>query len=763
MNEVERQITLETNAVIEGVQRYKRALKSATVGASKAGPQFLRRYFTPLADAILSRQAEMRLLRKGAPLKIATPLSSLDAEELAVITLQCVCSMIGAQEPDQRKPHLTWVALGLGKSCRRQWFLNQIRASGLTRDKPDAAFWKRWSEAGWSAPDVDFHLGQALIDLAVDIGIFVITLEERKKKGKKGPRNLLGLSEPAKQWLKDVYQSQELLATPVYSPMIVKPVPWQGLQGGAYLTNKTTDDIQLVKHHDNRNIIEALSNANLDKVFTAVNAIQETPWRINSDIYSIMLEAAKSTLPQTLMKKLPEDVGHTILRSDQKEVCETLKRDVFYFPHFLDFRGRAYPIPRAIHPQHDDIARSLLEFAIGNPLGHQGVRWLQIHLANTFGKDKESFEDRMKWAEENDALIRDSSTKPLSGMRFWMNADKPWSFLAACIEWDRYKIAGPTLVSHLVVSVDGTCNGIQHLSALARDEVCGTLVNLIPNEGAEVKDIYQIVADLAAECVQRQAADGNVEARDWQENVMEAGRFDREIAKPATMTTPYGVTEEGMVFQLLGKELKRSFTNKLTNPKRGAEYLAKVLANCIAQVLGKANDVRNWLRDDVAKVLAGANKGIRWTSPIGFPLVIEERTFKMRRIRITRSGKPDLRFWIPNRDIPQQIDEEAQTDGIVAHLVQSLDAAHMMLTVNRLHAEGISSFAVVHDSYGVHACHVDRMNTVLREEFVSMYENDLLDLFITEQRRNSGIHLKPPPKRGDLDLSLVLNSPYFFC
>ena len=54
--------------------------------------------------------------------------------------------------------------------------------------------------------------------------------------------------------------------------------------------------------------------------------------------------------------------------------------------------------PRAIHPQHDDIARSLLEFAVGNPLGHHGVRWLKIHLANTFGKDKESFEDRIKCA-----------------------------------------------------------------------------------------------------------------------------------------------------------------------------------------------------------------------------------------------------------------------------------------------------------------------------------------------------------------------------
>ena len=45
----------------------------------------------------------------------------------------------------------------------------------------------------------------------------------------------------------------------------------------------------------------------------------------------------------------------------------------------------------------------------------------------------------------------------------------------------------------------------------------------------------------------------------------------------------------------------------------------------------------------------------------------------------------------------------------------------MMKTVIGLHSEGILHFAMVHDSFGVHACDIDRLNRVLREEFVAIH------------------------------------------
>jgi DNA-directed RNA polymerase len=92
-----------------------------------------------------------------------------------------------------------------------------------------------------------------------------------------------------------------------------------------------------------------------------------------------------------------------------------------------------------------------------------------------------------------------------------------------------------------------------------------------------------------------------------------------------------------------------------------------------------------------------------------------------------------------------------------------MDAAHMMLTVNRLHAEGLRHFAMVHDSYGVHACDIDLLHRILREEFVRIYSEPVLLKFLAEQRQaNPGIDLPEPPPAGNLDIRRVLESPYFF-
>lgn len=86
-----------------------------------------------------------------------------------------------------------------------------------------------------------------------------------------------------------------------------------------------------------------------------------------------------------------------------------------------------------------------------------------------------------------------------------------------------------------------------------------------------------------------------------------------------------------------------------------------------------------------------------------------------------------------------------------------------MLTVNRLHEEHLKHFAMIHDSYGVHASDVDQMNRVLREEFVRIYSEQVMARFLREQRTaNADIELPEAPLQGDLDITAVLHSDYFF-
>src|SRR5262249_51784449 len=160
--------------------------------------------------------------------------------------------------------------------------------------------------------------------------------------------------------------------------------------------------------------------------------------------------------------------------------------------------------------------------------------------------------------------------------------------------------------------------------------------------------------------------------------------IDRDLVKPATMTTPYGVTRGTMYEELLETDAIKS----CINPPECARYLAKVLEESIPEVAIEAGKIMVLLRN-VARILAKANRPVAWTTPTGFYVVHGVR--EPKAVRVTTS---DSTFTIYADDEKRKIDWRKQVDGIVAHFVHSMDAAHMMLTINRLYADGIRHFAM---------------------------------------------------------------------
>ena len=426
----------------------------------------------------------------------------------------------------------------------------------------------------------------------------------------------------------------------------------------------------------------------------------------------------------------------------------------FYFPHQLDHRGRAYPVPQVVNPQSDNAGKALLEFADGKPLGERGACWLAIHIANCYWKkNKVSFAKRLKWVNDHEAEIIALAKDPLGPHRIRDEAGKPWMFLRACLEWKRYREEGPDFVSHLPISVDGSCNGYQHLSAMGRDPIGGSATNLTPGDDPEDDpwDMYQETADHACIHIMIDAKYGSGDDREAALELLD--KVDRSGVKHATMTTPYGVTRETIYKQLLEQE----FVKSCKDPKKCARYLAKVLVECIPEVAVQAGIIMTYLRETTGKV-AKANRVMMWTTPTGFVVIHENR--EPKEVRVATS---DWTFVLYEQDATRKIDVRKQVDGIVAHFVHSLDAAHMMLTVNALVAAGLHHFMMVHDSFGVHACDIDLLNRVLREEFVRIYSQPVLQNFLNEQRAaHPDINLPEIPPTGTLDIRQVLSSPYFF-
>jgi len=188
-------------------------------------------------------------------------------------------------------------------------------------------------------------------------------------------------------------------------------------------------------------------------------------------------------------------------------------------------------------------------------------------------------------------------------------------------------------------------------------------------------------------------------------------------------------------------------------------YLAGKLEECIAKVVDPEAKLKDWLRS-VASAQAGKNKGVSWISPSGFPVSQEA-------VVMTKHSPAGMTI----RKRTTKIHKAKQQRKIVANFIHSLDAAHLMRTIDTLRAQGLGDFGVIHDGYSVHACHVEVLQRVLREEFVEMYSKPVLEEFLKQQRVQDSApqSTKDCPKFATLLETMSFNildvkrSLYFFC
>jgi hypothetical protein len=63
--------------------------------------------------------------------------------------------------------------------------------------------------------------------------------------------------------------------------------------------------------------------------------------------------------------------------------------------------------------------------------------------------------------------------------------------------------------------------------------------------------------------------------------------------------------------------------------------------------------------------------------------------------------------------------------GLVPNFIHSFDAVHMQMVILELNKRGIEDIWSVHDSFGVHACHVEEMREIVKQTFVELHREPL--------------------------------------
>ncbi|XP_076919074.1 DNA-directed RNA polymerase 1B, mitochondrial-like [Bidens hawaiensis] len=572
-----------------------------------------------------------------------------------------------------------------------------------------------------------------------------------------------------------------------YMPMLLPPVNWTGYNRGGYLFLPS----YIMRTHgakQQRDVVKRTPKKQLESVFEALNTLGSTKWRVNRKVLGVVdriwasggriadlvdrddlpLPEEPDTYDETEIKKWKWKVK-TIKKENRERhsqrcdielklaVARKMKdEDGFYYPHNLDFRGRAYPMHPYLNHLGSDLCRGVLEFAEGRPLGDSGLKWLKIHLANVFGGgvDKLSYDGRVAFTEQHLDDIFDSSDRPLEGKRWWLNAEDPFQCLATCMNLtEALRSSSPeTIISHMPIHQDGSCNGLQHYAALGRDKLGAAAVNLV--EGEKPADVYSGIASRVIEIMRRDAEGDPETDQNAKHARLLVDQVDRKLVKQTVMTSVYGVTYIGARDQIKRRLKERCAIEDEAALFAAACYAAKTTLTALGEMFEAARSIMSWL-GDCAKVTAMKNHPVQWTTPLGLPVVQPYR--KLGRHLI----KTSLQVLTLQRETDKVMVKRQRT-AFPPNFVHSLDGSHMMMTAIACKEAGLS-FAGVHDSFWTHACDVDQMNMILREKFVELYEAPILEnLLESFQKSFPDLEFPPLPERGDFDLKEVLKSPYFF-
>lgn len=587
-------------------------------------------------------------------------------------------------------------------------------------------------------------------------------------------------------------------------PMLCPPLPWTSLHSGAYLLSSTKIMRATEGTTQHQRLLERCPPTQLHGALDALTQLGNCAWRVNGRLLDLVLQIFRdkgcmrlgvpppsSEAPRPAKHQLPPGATPVHKSELRKELARCLKaaremhslrsealyrlslaqhlRDrVFWLPHNMDFRGRTYPCPPHFNHLGSDLARALLEFAEGRPLGPRGLDWLKIHLINLTGlKKRDSLRMRLAFADEVMGEILDSADNPLTGQKWWMEADEPWQTLACCMEVAQaVRSPDPTAyVSHLPVHQDGSCNGLQHYAALGRDSVGAASVNLTPSDLPQ--DVYREVATQVEELRQQDAKEGLQVAQALE------GFVSRKVVKQTVMTVVYGVTRYGGRLQI-EKRLRELSDFPQEFVWEASHYLVRQVFKSLQEMFSSTRAIQRWLTES-ANLISHAGWPVEWVTPLGIPII--QPYHRESKVQV-KGGLQSITF-TSSVDDSQKPNTLKQKNGFPPNFIHSLDSSHMMLTALHCYRKGLT-FVSVHDCFWTHAADIPMMNEVCREQFVRLHSQPILEdlaKFLEKRFCSVSKTLKPSelalitklqetlrslPETGTFDLGQVIRSTYFF-
>lgn len=353
-------------------------------------------------------------------------------------------------------------------------------------------------------------------------------------------------------------------------------------------------------------------------------------------------------------------------------------------------------------------------------------------------------------------------------------------------------------------------NGSQHLSALTKDEVTAPHVNLGPSDLPG--DLYKYVADhvwarisetvraMSSEDVKKanyaidtladikkQIHESLPNSERRKELVADVFKFKtdnaeavaiaapvfwyritkpserRKIVKRNIMTLPYGSTSYGLGQQVIDDAKKHGIDYLLALENKWGAYLGREVYEDCRISLERPMRLLS-IFEAAGKVAEKEGRFLGWTVPVtNFPVVQHYAEGTVKKIWVQYGppeGERDSTGYYENTyqlNIcfieTQKPAKHKQSQGASPNAIHSLDAAHLMLTIENCPF----TVTTIHDSYGCLLGDMAELYVIVRESFLQLYQADPLTSIMKEIDGNiAGLEM------GTLDLELILDSEYAF-
>jgi DNA-directed RNA polymerase len=557
--------------------------------------------------------------------------------------------------------------------------------------------------------------------------------------------------------IKDAVMDEAELFSPLTWPMLIPPNDWTNENRGGYILNEVMHGHDLVRR-GNPFLIQG------EKPLEFLNKIQKVAYRLNPftvDVATYLQNKGRSVgkfLPIVNydLPTKPVDIEdnyesrkqyrrdrarvENLQKNEFRRSCRTRMtmqavdrfkdKERFYIPWSFDYRGRAYPIPAFLIPQDTDFGKSLIRFADESYVDGDVDKWLAFQVATTYGRDKDTWEERQQWVVDNIFTITRVAEDPIDNIGDWEVAEEPWQFLAACDEYYHCIIKKDRAHTGLPVATDATCSGLQILAGLARDKKTAQLVNVLPS--SRPQDAYKVVSEVAK----------------WNcpEHIQKV--MDRKIVKRTVMTIPYNAkpySNRSYIRDALAEKGIDISKDDLT-------VTVQAVRDAMNNVVPGPMSVMKWIEDEVSKAIKRGAKQLEWVTPSGFIVHQKIMKKKVEVIELKLLGRCQLKV---ATDDTNEVDRSRHKAATAPNLIHSLDASLLHLSVEDFN----NPIALIHDSVLCRATDMSQLSKIVRQKYMYLFaEHDYLTDFASQIGAES-----EPPIIGDLEPSTVIDSTYFFC